>query len=93
MIILIVMAQTLKQIIFPTKEMTKMKKGISMPKMKMMIRKTGLLAAAAIGILLVDGGAQSQVFAQSLQFRFGTGNRPLAGPDSLVAPSPPRRSC
>ena len=46
--------------------------------MKMMMTKTGLLAVAAVGILLV-GSAQSRVFAQNVQFRIGTGNRPLAG--------------
>jgi hypothetical protein len=42
-------------------------------------RKLGVLAAAAVGVLLVGGAASSPAFAQSFQFRFGTGNRPLSG--------------
>ena len=47
--------------------------------MKMIIGKTGLLAVAAVGVLLIGEGATKPVFAQSGQFRIGTGNHPLAG--------------
>lgn len=42
-------------------------------------RKTGLLAAAAAGIILAGGGFASCASAQSVQFRFGTTSRPLRG--------------